>query len=70
MKDLAKQAGIDWHKHWNDDETNKLDVFAKLVSDAERKRCCDLLEGLHEAQRGNANHNYYRYAANFLQKLK
>ena len=30
-RELAKQAGFDWHKHWNDDETNKLEVFSELI---------------------------------------
>lgn len=68
MKEFARRAGIDWHRYWNDDGSNRLNEFAKLVADAERKRCCDLLEGLHEAQRGNQNHNYYKYAANLLKE--
>lgn len=30
-RELAKQADLDWHKHWNDDETNKLKVFSELI---------------------------------------
>jgi hypothetical protein len=29
----ARETDIDWHKHWNDDESNKLEAFAKLVRD-------------------------------------
>lgn len=28
----AREADIDWHKHWNDDESNRLEAFAKLVA--------------------------------------
>lgn len=31
IRELAKQADLDWHKHWNDDENNKLEKFAKLI---------------------------------------
>ena len=37
---------------------------------AEREACCTLLEGMHEAQRGNQNHNYYAYAAIEIRKLR
>lgn len=38
---MAREANIDWHKHWNDDdwngeESNRLEVFAALVAAAER----------------------------------
>lgn len=29
--DEARAAGIDWHKHWNDDGTNRLEIFARAV---------------------------------------
>ncbi len=35
---MAREADIDWHKHWNDDESNRLEVFAALVEDAQAKR--------------------------------
>ena len=34
---MAREAGIDWHKHW-DDEENRLERFAALVAAAERNR--------------------------------
>jgi hypothetical protein len=34
---LAREADIDWHKHWNDDESNRLEVFAALIAAAERE---------------------------------
>jgi hypothetical protein len=30
-RELAKQADLDWHKFWTDDETNKLEVFSELI---------------------------------------
>jgi hypothetical protein len=38
---MAREADIDWHKHWNDDESNRLERFAALVADAEAKRMHD-----------------------------
>ena len=32
---MAREADIDWHKHW-DDEENRLERFAALVAAAER----------------------------------
>jgi hypothetical protein len=43
---MAREAGIDWHKHWNDDESNRLEVFAALVAAAERTRACRIVTGL------------------------
>jgi len=34
---MAREAGIDWHRHWNDDESNRLERFAALVASAERE---------------------------------
>jgi hypothetical protein len=34
---MAREADIDWHKHWNDDESNRLEVFAVLVAAADRE---------------------------------
>lgn len=46
--DLAREVGIDWHKHWNDDESNRLEQFAELVrADAiaeEREACARIAE--------------------------
>ena len=33
----ARETDIDWHKHWNDDESNRLEAFAKLVAEHERE---------------------------------
>jgi|APGre2960657404_1045060.scaffolds.fasta_scaffold172202_2 hypothetical protein len=34
IREIARVADIDWHRNWNDDGTNKLEVFAALVADA------------------------------------
>ena len=41
---MAREADIDWHKHWNDDESNRLEVFAALVAAAEREACARVCE--------------------------
>jgi len=35
---MAREADLDWHKHWGDDESNRLERFAAFVAAAERKR--------------------------------
>ena len=43
--ELAREADIDWHKHWPiDGETNTLEVFAKLVAAHEREECAKVCE--------------------------
>jgi hypothetical protein len=37
----SREADIDWHKHWNDDESNRLEAFAKLVAAHEREAAID-----------------------------
>jgi hypothetical protein len=29
---MAREADLDWHKHWGDDESNRLERFAALVA--------------------------------------
>ena len=41
---MAREAGIDWHSHWNDDESNRLERFASLVVAAEREACARIAE--------------------------
>ena len=36
--EMAREAGFDWHRHWNDDGTNRLERFAELVRADERER--------------------------------
>ena len=66
--EMAREAGIDWHRHWNDDESNRLERFAALVAAAEREACCNLLEGMHVV--GTGSHNYYLHAATELRRLR
>jgi hypothetical protein len=49
--DMARQADIDHHTLWNDDGTNRLEAFAKLVAAAEREACAKVCEtlGVHPA---------------------
>lgn len=49
---------------------DELELFAKHAANLERQACIDLLMGLHEAQKGNGNHNYYHYAANLLKQFR
>jgi hypothetical protein len=41
---MAREADIDWHRHWNDDESNRLEAFAALVATAEREACAKVCE--------------------------
>jgi hypothetical protein len=38
IRELSKDADLDWHKHWNDDETNRLQQFAELIV----RECCEV----------------------------
>ena len=42
--EMAREAGIDWHRHWNDDESNRLEQFAEIVRADEREACAKLVE--------------------------
>ena len=39
---MAREADLDWHKHWGDDESNRLERFAALVAAAERQACAQI----------------------------
>ena len=41
--EMAREAGIDWHKHW-DDEGNRLELFAALVRADEREACAKVAD--------------------------
>ena len=59
---MAREADIDWHKHWGDNE-NRLERFAALVAAHEREACakvCDELAALDMLS------NYYKVAANAI----
>ena len=47
--DMAREVGIDWHKHWNDDESNRLEQFAELVRADERNATLDEIAAKIEA---------------------
>jgi hypothetical protein len=42
---MAREVDIDWHRHWNDDESNRLKRFAALVAAAERESCVKMFDG-------------------------
>ena len=44
IRELAKQAYLDWHKNWNDDGRNRLEKFAALVAAEEREACAKVCE--------------------------
>ncbi len=57
LRDLVLEAGIDWHKHWNDDGSNRLEhlatLIAALVAAAEREACakvCDDIDVEYEGE--------------------
>ena len=31
IRELAKDAGFDWHRYWDDDENNRLAKFAEMI---------------------------------------
>ena len=39
---MAREADLDWHKHWDDDESNRLERFAAIVAAAEREACAQV----------------------------
>ena len=46
IREIARVADIDWHRNWNDDGTNKLEVFAALVADTaatEEREACEAI---------------------------
>jgi hypothetical protein len=46
IKELAEQAGLDWHRGWtlDDNEPNRFAVFAELVAAHEREECAGFAE--------------------------
>ena len=43
---MAREADIDHHRLWNDDGTNSLETFARLVAEKEREACATICEQL------------------------
>ena len=48
IRELAKESDLDWHKHWNDDESNRLEKFAELIV----RECVNIVD---DAERGGSN---------------
>ena len=44
--EMAREADIDHHRLWNDDGTNRLEAFVKLVAEKEREACATICEQL------------------------
>jgi hypothetical protein len=40
IREFAKDSDLDWHVHWNDDESNRLERFADLII----KECIALVD--------------------------
>lgn len=41
---MAGQADLDWHRYWDDDESNRLERFAALVAAAQCDACVKACE--------------------------
>ena len=48
IRELADQAGLDWHRGWtlDNNEPNRFSVFAELVAAHERKECIEAIQEL------------------------
>jgi hypothetical protein len=53
IRELAKDCDLDWHRHWNDDNSNRLEKFAELIV----QECVSTLTEMHMWQSVN-NQNY------------
>ena len=42
IRELAKESDLDWHRHWNDDESNRLEKFAELIVKECFYKCVDM----------------------------
>ena len=51
IRELSKDADLDWHKHWNDDETNRLQQFAELIV----RECVDIVSKVPNGYRDYRN---------------
>ena len=47
IRELAKESDLDWHKHWNDDESNRLEKFAELIVREFSYDCMDVTDMSH-----------------------
>jgi hypothetical protein len=50
--EMAREADIDHHRLWNDDGTNRLEAFAKLVAAKEREACALIGDSMDACQDG------------------
>ena len=57
--EMARQADIDHHRLWNDDGTNRLETFAKLVAEKELEACAKVCE----------QHGFDHYCGNVTDKI-
>lgn len=67
---LARETDVWCDQYCRGDENNDArweEKFAELVATAERNRCADILDRLHERAAGN--HNYYAFAARIIREL-
>ena len=39
IRELARNADLNWHNHWNDDDSNSLKKFAELIV----RECLDIV---------------------------
>lgn len=61
--DMAREADIDWHRHWNDDETNRLEIFAQLVEQRQREEFAKKVEAMPFGDTGASFAAWLRFMA-------
>ena len=67
IRELAKDSDLDWHKHWNDDESNRLQKFAELIV----KECAKIVgeaELGYDDYRGQIEKGMRDYCQQYLKK--
>lgn len=42
--EMAREADIDWHRHWNDDGTNHLERLVEIARADEREACAKVCD--------------------------
>jgi hypothetical protein len=55
---MAREADLDWHKHWDDDESNRLERFAALVADYEWNRAIGIAKGMQDELQAKFEQTY------------
>lgn len=43
---MAREAGLYWHRHWDDDESNRLERFFALIAAAQREKLAHWMRSL------------------------